>query len=178
MFVSQFRRLIQFKTYLQKFKEKGEKSGWTYIPVSREQAHQLNPGVRSAFRVKGALDDFMFESLSLLPMGDGSFILAVNGTIRKKIKKEKGDPVVVQLAFQEQPYQPDPDFVECLNDEPSALQFFNTLPISHQNYFSKWVESAKTEATRTKRIAMAINALSKKMSFPEMLKSNRSMGNV
>ncbi|MBP6687980.1 MAG: YdeI/OmpD-associated family protein, partial [Lacibacter sp.] len=59
---------------------------------------------------------------------------------------------------------------ECLNDEPTALQYFNSLAGGHQRYFSKWIDSAKTEPTKAKRIAMAVNALARKMGYTEMLR--------
>jgi uncharacterized protein YdeI (YjbR/CyaY-like superfamily) len=61
--------------------------------------------------------------------------------------------------------------MECLSDEPEARKFFLTLSKGHQNYFIKWIESAKTEPTRTKRTAQAVNAFSKHMGFPEMLRA-------
>jgi hypothetical protein len=131
--------------------------------------------VRKSFRVKGRIDRSEFDGLSLLPMGDGSFILPVNSSLRKAIKKQTGDLVLIELAYQEQPYQLAGDFVACLEDEPAALQFLNRLPLSHRNYFSKWIESAKTEPTRVKRISMAINALSKKMGFSEMIQFHQKI---
>jgi uncharacterized protein YdeI (YjbR/CyaY-like superfamily) len=65
------------------------------------------------------------------------------------------------------------DFMECLNDEPKALMHFKTLPGSHQRYFSKWIESAKTDSTKARRIAQAVNALAMNVGFSEMLRINR-----
>ena len=65
------------------------------------------------------------------------------------------------------------EFMECLADEPRALEYFNSIPKSFQNYFSKWIETAKTEPTKTKRIAMAVSALAKKMNFPEMIRAQK-----
>jgi uncharacterized protein YdeI (YjbR/CyaY-like superfamily) len=65
------------------------------------------------------------------------------------------------------------EFMECLTDEPEALQFFNSLTGSHQRYFSKWIESAKTDDTKAKRIAQSINAFLKKQGFPEMMRANK-----
>ena len=62
------------------------------------------------------------------------------------------------------------DFIDCLNDEPKAISFFNSLAKGHQNYFSKLIDSAKTVETKSKRIAMAVNALAKKMGYPEMIR--------
>jgi uncharacterized protein YdeI (YjbR/CyaY-like superfamily) len=104
-------------------------------------------------------------------MGEGDFIMAINATMRKGIRKRKGDKLVVELEEDKKGYELDTEFVACLNDEPQALTFFNTLPKGHQNYFSKWIESAKTVETKSKRIAMSVNALVKKWGYPEMIRA-------
>jgi uncharacterized protein YdeI (YjbR/CyaY-like superfamily) len=97
--------------------------------------------------------------------------MALNSTMRKGIKKKKGATLNVKLQVDTKPIEPPADFMECLKDEPTALEFFYSLPKGHQNYFGKWIDSAKTEQTKTKRIAQAVNALSKKFSFQEMMRS-------
>jgi Domain of unknown function (DUF1905)/Bacteriocin-protection, YdeI or OmpD-Associated len=166
--------MIQFRTTILQFDKKGEKTGWSYIEISERRAQKLNPGCKVSFRVKGQIDDYIFEKVALLPMGDGSFILPVNGTIRKAIKKRRGDSVKVILQLDRRELTLCPELMECLGDDPMALSFFNGLPKSHQNYFSKWIESAKTSETKTKRIIMAVNALSNKQGFGEMIRANKS----
>jgi len=61
--------------------------------------------------------------------------------------------------------------MECLADEPKALAFFNDFVPSHKRYFSNWIESAKTEPTKTKRITQTITALLKGFDFGQMLRS-------
>jgi Domain of unknown function (DUF1905)/Bacteriocin-protection, YdeI or OmpD-Associated len=168
--------MLSFTAILKKFNEQGEKTGWTYIEVSSEQAQLLKPNTKKSFRVKGKLDSYAFEGVALVPMGEGNFIIAVNATMRQAIKKRKGDTVQVQLAFDEKGYQLNEDFITCLNDEPKALAYFNALPKGHQNYFSKWIESAKTIETKTKRITMAVIALAKQMGYPEMIRANKASG--
>lgn len=172
--------MLQFTAFIERFAQQGEKTGWTYIRITEEQAAQLNPGAKVSFRVKGKLDNQDIERMALLPMGDGSFIMALNATIRKGLKKGKGDLLTVQLELDKEPLTPDADFMECLQDEPTALATFQALAKGHQNYFSKWIESAKTEPTKAKRIAMAVNALGKGMGFPQMLrhqkKENQRLG--
>ena len=165
--------MLSFTTTLQKFDEQGEKTGWTFIMVTKEQAHALQPNTKKSFRVKGKLDDYRFDSVALVPIGEGNFIIAINATMRKAIKKRKGDSVKVQLAFDEKGYQLNADLVDCLHDEPKAFSFFNTLPKGHQNYFSKWIESAKTIETKSKRIVMAVNALGKQIGYLEMIRSQK-----
>jgi len=79
--------------------------------------------------------------------------VALNATVRKAIRKRKGDKLKVQLEVDKAKIEPPSDLLECLEDEPSALSYFRQLPKSHQNYFGNWIRSAKTEATRAARIA-------------------------
>lgn len=162
--------MIQFKTTIHKFKQQGEKTGWTYIEIPLVFAEKINPGIKKSYRVKGKLDDYPIKGVAILPMGNGGFIMALNASMRKAIKKQKGDTLEVQLEIDLTGYKQDEDFLECLSDEPSANTFFLSLTKGHQNYFSKWIESAKTTETKSKRIAQAINALAKKWGYPEMLR--------
>lgn len=166
--------MVKFTCKLEKFASQGEKTGWTYINVPASLAEQLKPGNRKSFRVKGKLDNYEISKVALLPMGDGDFILAVNATMRKAIRKQKGATVAVRLTVDEEPILPSKDFMTCLHDEPAALNFFEKLPRGHQNYFSKWIDAAKTEPTRAKRIAQAVNALAKKLGFPQMLRAAKA----
>jgi hypothetical protein len=165
--------MLVYNTRILKFGKKGEKSGWTYIEISKNQAEQLNPGVKVSFRVKGKLDQFAIEKQALVPMGDGDFILPINAALRKGTGKKEGDTLKVSLTLDKRELELSSDFMECLNEEPAALKHFKTLTKGHQNYFSKWIESAKTTPTKTKRIVMALTALSKGRGFPEMLKENK-----
>ncbi|MFT4018006.1 MAG: YdeI/OmpD-associated family protein [Agriterribacter sp.] len=162
--------MITFTAILQKFDEHGDKTGWTYIEVPADIAEKLNPGNKKAFRVKGKLDSYAIQGVGLIPMGGGKYLLAVNAAMRKGIKKNKGAMVKVQLAV-DKPYELLKELLDCLADEPPALAFFQSLPQAHQNYFSKWIESAKTEATRAKRIAMTVSATAKKWGYPEMIRA-------
>ena len=168
-----FYKMIKFKTVLNKFGEKGEKSGWTYIDIPKDITDELMPGNKKGFRVKGKLDNFSIKRIALIPMGGGQFIMPLNADLRKGTRKRKGAILNVQLRVDESPFQPNKDFMDCLNDDPPANKFFAALPKSHRDYFSKWIDSAKTDPTRDKRIAMAVTALSRKMGYPEMLRSNK-----
>ena len=166
--------VVTFTTTIQKFDKQGEKTGWTYIVVSAAIATELKPGNKKSFRVKGKLDKHAINGIALIPMGGGDFIMALNADMRKAIGKNKGALLKVQLATDDVPYQINATFMECMEDEPASLTYFKSLPMSHQHYFSKWIEAAKTEQTKVKRIAQAVSALSRKMGFPEMLRAKKS----
>jgi hypothetical protein len=166
--------MLEFSTTIFRFDKKGEKTGWSYIEVSAAQARKLKPDSKVSFRVKGQLDDYSFEKVALIPMGDGGFILPVNGRIRKVLKKGPGDRVKVSLSFDARGPDPSKELLLCLKDEPEALRFFKSLPKSHQNYFSNWIEGAKTTGTKTKRIVMAVTGLGRKQGFGEMIRANKN----
>ena len=123
--------------------------------------------------MKGKLDRHPVSRLSLIPMGGGSFILPLNAELRKAIGKKQGALLTVKLEEDKSEFVFNADFMACLEDDPPAKQFFKTLTGSHQRYFSKWIDSAKTEPTRVKRITMAVNALARKWGYPEMLRNSK-----
>ena len=171
--------MLHFTATILRFKQHGEKTGWTYIEVPASLAGQLMPGNKKGFRVKGYLDDYPFGGISLLPMGGGNFILTLNAATRKGIKKTKGAKVSVRMAIDTKPIVPPKELTECLADEPKAMERFQQLPKSHQNYFTKWINEAKTEPTKAKRIAASINALAAGFGFVEAIRSlrkNKIMG--
>jgi Domain of unknown function (DUF1905)/Bacteriocin-protection, YdeI or OmpD-Associated len=161
---------IRYQTLIKKFSEMGEKTGWTYIEIPAEVAQKIFPNNKKSFRVKGKLDAYEFSGVSLLPMGEGLFIMALKADVRKKIKKIHGANLQVEIEHDKTEYQLDADFVECLEDDFLAKKYFYSLPKSHQKYFSKWIESAKTNITKEKRILKVVKALARKMNFAEMLR--------
>lgn len=164
---------IKFTTTIHKFEKKGEKTGWTYIEIPVDITQKLKPGNKKSFRVKGKLDQLKIDGVALIPMGGGVFILPLNADLRKGIRKRQGAMLEVQLSVDEKGFVFNKDFMECLADEPKAKAFFATLTGSHQKYFSKWIDSAKTMPTKVKRISMAVTALSKKLGYPEMIRATK-----
>ena len=165
--------MLTFTTTILKFSKQGEKTGWTYIVVPDKIAKKLNPGVKKSYRVKGKLDDYKIEKTALIPMGKGDFILPVNAALRKATGKRFGATLKVQLEIDVAPILAPAELLECLQDEPEALKYFNSLPQGHRNYFTKWIESARTEPTKTKRIALVIKTMVRKMDFGAMLREER-----
>lgn len=165
--------MVIFKAVLQKFGNKGEKTGWTYIDIPEKIAQKLKPGCKKLFRVKGKIDEHYIKGIALTPMGDGDFILALNATVRKGIKKIEGAFVIVNIEEDTEELVPDAELLECLKDEPTAYDYFKKLPPSHQNWFSNWVKNARTQTTKTKRLAIIVTACVQKLYFAEMIKMYR-----
>lgn len=166
--------MITFSSTILRFNEKSEKTGWTYVVISKKHAHQLKPDTKISFRVKGLLDSHPIQLVALLPMGEGKFMLPINAAMRKATGKKWGDTLTVSLEADESKIVLSPDLMKCLKDDPEAMRFFKSLPVSHQRYFSKWIESAKTVHTKTKRIVTCLTAFNKKMNYGEMMRSYRT----
>lgn len=166
--------MLQFKATIHRFDKQGEKTGWSYLEISSKQAQKLKPDCKVSFRVKGTFDGHPYSKTALLPMGDGNFILPWNAMHRKSTGKKHGDVVNVVMEVDERELTLSPDLMKCLKADPEAKRFFQSLTKSHQQYFSKWIESAKTITTKTKRIVMALEAFNNKQGYPEMIRANKN----
>ncbi len=166
--------MIDMEVTIRKFESQGEKTGWCYLLIPGDVADQLNPGVKKSYRVKGRLDQFPVKGIAMIPMGDGSFIIAFNQLMRKGTAKKEGSMIRVRLSIDKVPYQLNAEFITCLKDEPAAFAFFDAMPPGHQAYYSKWIESAKQAETRSRRIAQAVEGLARKMNYSAMIQFNKN----
>lgn len=166
--------MAEFVTVIKKFDAKGEKSGWTYVEIPAEIANQIFPKRKRSFRVKGKIDALKIYGVSLLPMGNGDFIMPLNAGMRKYLGKRAGGQLKLNITRDTSEYQLMPELVECLEEDSAAKTWFYKLPRSHQNYYSKWIQSAKTLETRTKRLLLTLKACSRQMSYAEMMREARA----
>lgn len=167
---------VKFKTQLLKYRNQGDKRGWTYFLITKVLAKKLKD-TKKSFRVKGFLDKYEIRQVAVLPMGDGDFIMAFNAGMRKGTGKVAGDFIQVALEEDTRKRRLSPDLLACLENEKEAAVFFKTLTPSNQNYFSKWIESAKMPDTKTKRIVLTLSALERKMNYQEMLRERAGKKN-
>ena len=159
-----------FTAIIQKFGNKGEKTGWTYVNIPKDLLIKLKLKDKKAFRLRGLIDDVKFEKMSTYPMGDGEFIFAINADLRKKIKKKEGAQVILKFEIDKSAPLISKELMDCLKEDAVALKQFQLQIASHQNYYHMYIESAKTPATKAGRIVHTIEAMHKKMSYGEMIR--------
>ncbi len=166
--------LTKFSAEILKYGKKGEKTGWTYISLSKELANQIKSNNKKSFRVKGKLDAVPVKGLAVLPIGSGEFIISLNEIIRIKLRKKVGDIIACQLEG-DVDYKVDipADLHVLLREEQLMIDNFMKLLPSHRTYFINWINAAKTEITRTKRLSMTANAMYHGLTYPEMIKLER-----
>jgi hypothetical protein len=166
--------MISFEVLIEKFKDKGEKSGWTYIYIPENLALQIKPNCRTSYRVKGVMDAVPVQGLAVVPMGEGDYIIALKAELRRKLHKREGHLLTVSLEEDKDFQIPMPaDLEECLNEQPHLMENFLKQPGSHRHYYFNWINSAKTDPTRAKRLAMTVNAMDRGFGFGQMLREEK-----
>jgi len=163
--------MVIFEAEIERFAKMGEKTGWTFVFVPMAIADKIKPGCKKSYRVKGKLDDLDIAGMSMVPMGEGNFIIALKASLRKTLKKQEGARLKIKLEEDKDFKIEMPEDLElCLMEEPQLMDNFIKLPKSHQNYYINWLNTAKTETTRTKRLTQIVVAMDKQLSFGEMIK--------
>jgi bifunctional DNA-binding transcriptional regulator/antitoxin component of YhaV-PrlF toxin-antitoxin module len=134
-----------------------EKKTATGIRVPDEVVEALGAGKRPAVSV--TINGYSYRS-TVAPMG-GMFMLPVSAEIRANAGVAAGDEVEVEVALDTAPREvvvPD-DFATALAGDVAARGNFGALSYSNKRRHILQIEGAKTEETRQRRIAKAVEEL-------------------
>ncbi len=146
--------LIHQQLLLERFPGKG---GWTYAKLPDVPEGKLN--TFGFHKVRGLIDGYEVNPISIMPMGKGVRFIAVKAEIRKAIKKNAGDWVEVILYSLQNPLPLPEHFQLCLEDEPDALNNFEKLSDGIKKEYLDWIYSVKSEDVIIERMAIAIDKL-------------------
>ena len=149
--------LFNAQVTLAKFSGKG---GWTYAPVG--QLPFKSPTHFGVLKVRGRLDAVVVEDAHLMPMGKGARFLPVNAALRKKLGKQAGDAVHLQLFAVEDPAARAislADLTECLAEVPAALSAFQGLARPQQQAWLDWIDQVGADDQQVTRVEQAIAQL-------------------
>ncbi len=126
----------------------------TGIEVPEDVIEALGAGRRPPVRVE--VNGYEFRT-TVGVMG-GRHLVPVSKAIRQEAGLSAGDAISVTLTVDDSPREVDvpEDFAAALAAEPAARTFFDGLSNSLQRYHVGQVTDAKTEATRERRIAKAV----------------------
>ena len=99
-----------------------------------------------------------YEYHNTVAVMGGKSLISVSAAIRKATGLKGGDPITVTLTLNSAPRDVDvpADLREAFRDSPAAEQFFGTLSNSIQRYHIDNINGAKTNETRVRRVAKAI----------------------
>jgi hypothetical protein len=138
-----------------------------FVLVSAERAAKLKPDWRKPMPVRIQVNgrpDIPWR-INMMPAGDGSFYLYLNGIIRKQAGVSVGDRVSVEIAF-DASYRNGPQhemprwFKAALNANERAHSNWKKLTPSRQKEVLRYLAQLKSQEARDRNVARAISALS------------------
>ncbi|GAA2035391.1 hypothetical protein GCM10009819_19830 [Agromyces tropicus] len=139
---------MQFETTMS---QTGNNTG---IEVPAEVVEELGGGRRApvVVRVNG------FEYRSTLAVMGGRHLIPFSSDKRAATGISGGDPITVELELDTAPrtVEPPEDFAAALDATPGAREAYDRLAPSHQKAHVTAITDAKTDETRQRRIAKAI----------------------
>jgi bacteriocin resistance YdeI/OmpD-like protein/uncharacterized protein DUF1905 len=91
----------------------------------------------------------------------GEFMVGLNREVREGAGVQAGDTVTLELALDTQPRTVDvpPALAEALDADPEARASFEGMAFTHRKEFARWIDEAKREETRARRVAQAVEMI-------------------
>ncbi|HZY79309.1 MAG TPA: YdeI/OmpD-associated family protein [Cyclobacteriaceae bacterium] len=134
----------------------GNKAG---IVVPDDAVEKLGAGKRPPVNI--TINKFTYRN-TVAVMG-GKYMIGVSQAIREQANVKGGDKVEVTLELDTKPREVvlHPDFRKALATSKTAQKFFDTLSYSSKLRFTIPIDAAKTDETRNRNIAKAIDNLKK-----------------
>ena len=97
---------------------------------------------------------------SVARMG-GESLLGLNRAVREAAGVEAGDTVEVVLELDTAPREVEVPqaLAAALAEDPAVREAFEGLAFTHRKEYARWIEEAKREETRQRRVAKALEML-------------------
>jgi hypothetical protein len=149
----------RFSATLRRPVANGKAVAWTFLTLPEDASAKLPS--RGKTSVEGTFNGLAFCA-TLEPDGQGGHWLKVDTKLRKAAGAEPGDVVSLEIAPVAE--EPEPRVPADLRkafasaDEKARAAWSNITPVARRDWI-QWIESAKREETRLKRIANACDML-------------------
>ena len=101
---------------------------------------------------------------TLVRMGTDCHLLLILKSTREQIGKTFGDEVEITLEEDTElrTVEAPADLMQALKSEPEAKTLFEKLSFTHQKEYENWIEEAKKNETRQRRVTKTIEMLKQK----------------
>lgn len=148
-------KIYQFEAVIQSGGDKWPQAACVSLPFSVEEAF----GVKGQVKVKATFDGVSYRG-SIANMGEGHMLLLRND-IRAAIGKSHGDTVsvTVQRDTEERVVEVPEVLKAKFKTHPKAEVFYNSLSYTNRKEYVRWIETAKREETKIKRLEKTIEML-------------------
>lgn len=111
-------------------------------------------------KVRAKIEGVLYRGI-LTRMGTECHLLVILKSIREQIGKSFGDEVKITVELDTEPrvLEVPKDLLKELKKDKDAQAFFDQLAHTHRREYVLWIEEAKKEETRARRILRAIEML-------------------
>lgn len=129
-----------------------------YVAVPRPVALAL--GLKGRPKVQAIIAGHPYRG-SLMPMGDGTFVLGVLKSIQEAEGLKRGDSITVELEIDVAPrvIEPPADLARALARDKKAMTAWSKLSYTNQREMARSLEEAKKPETRERRLGLALERL-------------------
>lgn len=130
----------------------------TYIVVPQDVQAKL--GLKGRPKVQAVIAGHAYRG-SLMPSGDGPFLLGVLKAIQQSAGVRRGDTISVELAIDTAPrvVEPPADLAKALAKNKRAAVAWDRLSYTNQREMAQSLEDARKPETRERRLAAALEKL-------------------
>jgi len=91
----------------------------------------------------------------------GEFMVGLNREVREGAGVHAGDTVTLELALDTEPrtVEVPPALAEALDADPEAKTAFEGMAFTHRKEYARWIDEAKKEETRARRVSQAVEMI-------------------
>ncbi len=141
---------------------KGPGGAWAYIPMPFDVPTEF--GVKGVCAVKGTVNGFAFRTSLMPATGGGEIHLMFNKEMKAGSGATVGEVVHVVMERDREPkiVETAADLAEALAKNPVAQANFDNFAYSHKKEYVDWINSAKQQATRERRVEQAVGMIAEK----------------
>jgi hypothetical protein len=128
------------------------------VVLDDEQVAQLGEGAKR-FPVVATVNGYSWRT-SVARMG-GEYLVGLNREVRQGAGAEAGDQVEVVLELDTAPREVDvpPALARALAADPKAQEAYDRMSFTHRKEYAGWVEEAKRDETRQRRVEQAVDMI-------------------
>lgn len=128
------------------------------VVLDEEHVDAVGEGAKR-FPVLATVNGYTWRT-TVIRMG-GEFLLGLNRAVRQEAGVEAGDAVEVALALDTAPREVEvPEaLIKALAGDAAARAAFDGLAYTHRKEYARWIEEAKREETRQRRVTQALEML-------------------
>ena len=155
-------KIFEFDAVIQDGGEKWPSASCIHFPYDVEESF----GTKGQVKVNATFDGIPYRG-SLANMGAGH-ILILRKDVKAKVSKSHGDivKVTVQKDTAERMVEVPQALQQALDTDKNIKAFYDSLSYTNRKEYARWIDTAKKEETKVRRLSKTIEMLQKGIKHP------------